>query len=529
MNVFGVISESHPVLDCAGAAVWEKELLGGVETAEWSAMSLAGQSVGEGILADIEEIGGLPDNASILVLCGKGHNGGDALLALQTILHSCDSATACVFVIPGFEPLRPLVRRAVEDLFQGFGNRIEWVTVNGSQEGRAATRVAGVLTERSFDVCIDGIFGMQFRPPFRDPAGWLIEKINAVENIRFRAAVDLPSGLGDECAETVFRADFTYATGIAKSPIADERYDSSVGRIRYLDIGFFDRNECPESNTRILTERVLDPLRQLRPAQDDKRAFGHLFVVSGSRCMPGAVLMAVQSALVSGVGLVTAFVPESLASSFAARLPEAMWVPMPETLEGGLALEGRGAVVARAARCTGLVVGPGLGRERESLALIGELIRAIDVPTVLDADALDPKVLSERNPKAEFGLVLTPHAGEFKRVTGESEVNVESLKRASGRLGTTIVLKGAPTRISDGRQVFVSPFGGPVLARGGSGDVLAGLVGGQLARGGSALEAVARAVVWHGMAADRLARLDGQNATRVTGLAEMLPAVLQND
>lgn len=517
------------MLTCAEAAEWEQSLLGGIESAQWSAMSLAGKSVGEGILADSEEIGGLAYDAHLLVLCGKGHNGGDALLALQTILQFRNAATACVLVVPGFAALRPLVRRVVEELFQKFADRIEWVAVSGANDGRAAARVAEILSEQPIDVCIDGLIGMQFRPPFRDPAVWLLQMINDAGNIRLRAAVDLPSGLGDVCAEPAFRADFTYATGIAKSPIVDEQNGAAVGRIRYLDIGFFDGLEGPLSKTLMLTDAVLDPLRLLRHAKVDKRSFGHLFVVSGSRCMPGAVLMAVQSALLSGVGLVTAFVPESLAASFAAQMPEAMWVPMPETIEGGLALEGRGAVVARAARCTGLLAGPGMGRERETLTLISELVRAIDVPTVLDADALEPDVLSARNAQAEFGLVLTPHAGEFKRVTGETEANVGSLKRACERTGATIVLKGAPTRICDGRRVFVSPFGGPVLARGGSGDVLAGLIGGQLARGGPVLDGVARALVWHGMAADRLAQHDGQNATRVMALANWLPVVLRDD
>lgn len=528
MGETAIVSGSHPVLSCAEAAVWENRLLGGSESAEWSAMSLAGQSVGESILADAEEIGGLADDGHLLVLCGKGHNGGDALLALQAILRSRSVATACVFVVPGFAALRPLVRRVVEELFQEFPARIEWVAVNGGIEGRAASRVSEILGGRSIDVCIDGLFGMQFRPPFRDPASWLVERINGAKSIRLRAAVDLPSGLGDECADPAFWADFTYATGIAKAPIVVERNLAATGRIRYLDLGFFEGLENPSSDTLMLTGAVVDPLRRLRQARDDKRSFGHLFIVSGSRCMPGAVLMAVQSALLSGVGLVTAFVPESLAASFAAQLPEAMWVPMPETIEGGLALEGRGAVIARAARCTGLLMGPGMGSERETLTLVGELVRAIDVPTVLDADALRPEVLTAHNPQAEFGLVLTPHAGEFKRVSEETDAGSDSLKRACVRTKTTIVLKGAPTRISDGRRVYVSPFGGPVLARGGSGDVLAGLIGGQMARGGGVLEAVARAVVWHGMAADCLARSEGQNATRVTALTDWLPVVLQD-
>jgi NAD(P)H-hydrate epimerase len=427
----------------------------------------------------------------------------------------------------------------------------------------------------SFDVCLDGLFGMQFRPPFRAPADWLIELINEHPRIRLRAAVDVPSGIGDSSDAHPFRADFSYATGIAKAPLFAAENAQHVGRARYLDLGFFDAAssdlECgsllplsesggkpPHSKGKatgssasvVLTARVLDPLRALRDAHTDKRAFGHLFVVSGSRAMPGAVFMSVKSALLSGTGLVTAFVPETLATVFAAQLPEAMWVPMPETPSGGLALEGRGLIIARATRCSALLVGPGLGRDAESLTLVDELLRALDVPTVLDADALQRDVLAARARTATAPLVLTPHAGEFKRIADDAKLDV-----AARGLRATIVLKGAPTRICSGsamlqpapsgergdeherglkhrataEPVYFSPFGGPVLARGGSGDILAGMLAAQLAQGSSALEAAARAVVWHGRAADCLARAQGQASARVTELCDYFSAALAED
>jgi NAD(P)H-hydrate epimerase len=200
---------------------------------------------------------------------------------------------------------------------------------------------------------------------------------------------------------------------------------------------------------------------------------------------------------------------------------------MPETLDGGLALEGRRSVVARAARCTGLLAGPGLGRDRESLTLIAEILRAIDVPAVLDGDALQSDVVTAHYPGSKSVKVLTPHAGEFARIAGDEKNDDASLRATAARLGATIVLKGAPTRVSAGEAIGCNVSGGPVLARGGSGDVLAGLVAGLLAQGTPPLEAAARGVVWHGAAADRLARTAGQTAARVTQLIPHLAAVLQ--
>src|SRR5690606_27655822 len=124
----------------------------------------------------------------------------------------------------------------------------------------------------AYDLCIDGVLGMNFKPPLREPYGQLIKAVNRHERMGLRAAVDLPSGIGDGG----FRADFTYATGIAKAPIFDPAHAAEVGRIRYLDIGFFeDSYRGPASfGEEVLLPDVLTPLRGLRPAASDKRSFG---------------------------------------------------------------------------------------------------------------------------------------------------------------------------------------------------------------------------------------------------------------
>lgn len=516
-----VPTAAHPILSCAEALAWETGLFGGDEAREWAAMTRAGAAVAAAVLRDAEEMGGIEGDARLLVLCGKGHNGGDALIALRQLLEARPRATALVLAVPGFARLRPLVRRAVEELQRRHGGRVDWIQVSGALDACDAARVWQAVAGKEFRLCLDGLFGLQFQPPLRSPADWLIELINSHPRITMRAAVDLPSGLGDTEEAHPFKADFTYATGIVKRPVIGA---AAAGRLRYLDLGFFEHGSPRDASEFVLTECLLRPLARPRESTADKRSFGHLFVVSGSRSMPGAVMMAVESALRSGVGLVTAFVPEALAIAGAARLPEAMWEPMPETPAGGLALEGRGAVVARAARCTGLLIGPGLGRERESLALVTELLREIDVPTVLDADALQPDLVTVRGAQADSPRVLTPHAGELARLAGGATTDACRIARDTQ---CTVVFKGAPTRVTAGGPVLVSPCGGPVLARGGSGDVLAGLIAGQFAQGLAPVEAAARGVLWHGLAADRLARTTGQHSARVTDLCAHLGPVLQ--
>lgn len=514
---------AHPVLSPGEAKRFEAALFGGDEAKEWTAMSRAGAAIGAAVIEDFNEIGGFPKTAGrVLVLVGKGHNGGDALLAAQLILERFPAAKADVLLAFGERALRQLALRAYQALVHAAPGRVQ--------------RVRAI--RGGYDVGLDGVFGFQFRPPVAPPIAALLAEVNA-SPVRLRAAVDLPSGLG---AEAVFRADFTYATGSVKTPLLDTANAASVGRVRYLDLGFFEGDgtfqgapissavadaarelsvaapALPEDV--VLTSAVLAPLRAWRDPQTDKRTYGHLFVVGGSRSFPGAVLMSVLAALKAGTGLVTAFVPESLAAAFAARVPEAMWVGWPETPEGGLALEGAHLLRERINRASALLIGPGLSREAETLALVTDLVTNADVPLVLDADALQPEIVR----MGTAPRILTPHAGEFARV-----VNGKTLKEfSSNGSGRVTVLKGAVTRVSEGGPVYHSFFGGPVLARGGSGDLLAGMIGGILAGNvQQPLAAACRGVVWHGLAADALARTRGQVAVRTTELLDFLPVVLR--
>ena len=493
------LAHSIPILSCEASRELEAKLFGGDETREWSAMQRAGRAIAAAVQRDADELGGFPPQARLLVLVGKGHNGGDALIAATSLLESFPAATADVVFVFGQTGLRPLAAKAWRGLMHAAGNR-----VNGTAS--IPCRGDGASGATAYDLCLDGVFGFQFRPPADPRVAEFIAQVNALP-IHLRAAVDLPSA-------NLFQADFTYATGSVKVPVVNAPL---AGRVRYLDLGFFGPDQ--PGTDRVLTAALLAPLAGLRPSHCDKRSFGHVFVIGGSRSFPGAILMTVLAALRSGAGLVTAFVPESVAGAFAARAPEAMWVAWPETPTGGLALEGEHLWRERVERATALIIGPGLGREPETLALAANIVRTSPVPAVIDADALQPDVVNA----GKQAHILTPHAGEFVRISHDADVGPYAV-----RSGNCVILKGPVTRIAYGGSVYHSFFGGPVLARGGSGDVLAGLVGGLLAQTpGEPLLAAARGVVWHGMAADGLARAFGQTPVRVTQLLDFLPTALR--
>jgi ADP-dependent NAD(P)H-hydrate dehydratase / NAD(P)H-hydrate epimerase len=491
---------SHPILSADQVRVLEAGLFGGDERREWKAMLHAGRSTAEAIVRDFEEIGGLPAAARVLVLAGKGNNAGDALIAARELLERFPRASCDILFAFGPRRLRPPALRA-------------WRGLSESCRGRVRSAGADSLSGE-YDLCIDGIFGYQFRPPLPAEASAAIAAADGCR-VRFRAAVDLPSGLSEKGA---FRADFTYATGVVKSPLIG---CANAGRPRYLDLGFFsgEPGEGAEAADRVVLSSILGPLAGLRPASSDKRSQGHLAIVGGSGGYPGAVLMATLAALRSGAGLVTALVPERLAAVYAARAPEAMWVGLPETPGGGLAAGGLSKVLEGAQRATALAIGPGLGRDPETHALAMGILEAAEIPVVIDADALQPDIV--RAGKAP--RILTPHAGELERIA-----RGEDLRALCLSVPAVVIAKGPVTRISAGGAEYHSLHGGPVLSRGGSGDILAGLAGGLLAQApAEALDAACRAAVWHGMAADRLARAHGQAAVDILQLLDFLAPALR--
>jgi NAD(P)H-hydrate epimerase len=299
-----------------------------------------------------------------------------------------------------------------------------------------------------------------------------------------------------------------------------------TGRLRYLDLGFFDDSSVSiprKSDIEVLRRTALKTMRELRPADSDKRTNGRLFLLAGSRELGGAAMMAAQAALKSGVGLITVGIPESLHASFVANRPEAMWIPLPETPDGGLALEGLGKIRQFLGQASALAMGPGLGAEAETHSLVRETLNFWDGPAVLDADALRPEILENvSNPER---LILTPHEGEFARIAG-----TQSAREYSLQTGSVVLLKGAHSQVISPDRHLISFSGSSLLARGGSGDLLTGIVGSLLAKGGRDLiSTAALGMLWHGRAGEVLARQHGQEAVYTTDILNYLSFSIRND
>jgi hydroxyethylthiazole kinase-like uncharacterized protein yjeF len=242
----------------------------------------------------------------------------------------------------------------------------------------------------------------------------------------------------------------------------------------------------------------------VRPRAGHKGTFGTVLVVAGSHDMLGAAVLVATAALRGGAGLAKVCVPRALQPFVAMAQPCATTLP-------------RTTAALRAAleRASAVVLGPGLGSGAAVRALVRLILRTSTVPVVLDADALNALAPLRRPLVARGPLVLTPHPGEAARLLGIPTAAVQADRRAAlaalvARSGATVVLKGAGTLVGDGARWFRNRTGNPGLGTGGSGDVLAGLLGALLAQGVEPFRAVCLAVHTHGRAADRLVRRVGE-------------------
>ena len=521
---------AHPILNCEESRAFEAKILID-QDAEWAAMKQAGVGIGRQVAEDFRELTAVPKHLRVLGLIGKGNNGGDALIACGQLLADFPRASGTLLLLEPVDQMRPLAQRALQQL----EGRVSMCVL---EPDASAESIEALLDEKSdeagFDVGIDGLLGMAFKAPMRENARNVIQAVNSYDKIRLRAAVDLPSGCGDLSDELRFRADFCYATGIAKAPLFEGL--AECGRVRYLDLGFFDGTGQPEAavNDFVLKPTVLDPLRSLRSPFVDKRSFGHLFIVGGSSSMPGALLMSVQAAVRSGVGLVTAFAPASVAATLAAQVPEAMWIAWPESSSGTLIPRAMSLILDRIDQATAVLVGPGMGKDRNTEMIAQELVKAVELPVILDADALRTRVIDlVRKRRSGYGPVLvTPHMGEFMRMAklARPDYSSKTLTTFCRQFEVLATLKGPMTRICDGTNVYVNTFGGPVFSRGGSGDILAGLMGGMIAQDRcDVVASMALAVTLHGLAGESLAREHGQVAVRTTQVIEKFSEVLRGE
>jgi ADP-dependent NAD(P)H-hydrate dehydratase / NAD(P)H-hydrate epimerase len=368
----------------------------------------------------------------------------------------------------------------------------------------AAGRDTGEELEKA-DVVIDALFGTGFQGAPRDDAAQLIERLNRTDAPV--VSVDLPSGVDastGEIAGAVVDADLTVTMHAPKVGVVVAPGRFHAGEVEVADIGI----EPGETRHRLVAEEILALVPRKRE-RDTKYSAGSVLVVGGSPGMSGAVCLAAEASFRADAGYVAvATHPETL-RVVEARVLEAVKAPLAE-------------VDRLAERARAVALGPGLGRGDDERALVRHLLRELDVPVVVDADAL----FSLESDEWPAPRVLTPHSGELGRLLGRDDVDehrLEAVQAAADRFGSVVLLKGADTLVAaPGEGVLVVDAGTPALATAGSGDVLTGIVAAFLAKGVDPRLAAAAAAFAHGRAAE----LGPERGLVASDLVDALPDVL---
>ncbi|MGB8702219.1 MAG: NAD(P)H-hydrate dehydratase [Thermosynechococcaceae cyanobacterium] len=422
------------------------------------------------------------------VLVGPGHNGGDALVVARE-LHFRGYQVSAYLTFARLKPLTADHAQFARSLGIPFCERVEAL--------------------QSCDVLLDGLFGFGLERSLMGDIAQVVETVNQWPQPII--SIDLPSGIHTDTGAvlgTAIRATRTLCLGLWKLGLLQDPVQEWSGAIELIDfdISWSDieavlGNPIPVQH--LVAPWVLQQLPLTRSPTTHKYRQGHVLLMGGSQQYVGSMMLAGLGARASGVGMLTVAVPARLKPSVSARLPDAVVIGCPETAQGAIA---RWPDELAAERFDAIAYGPGATTES---ATVLEKLLDCDRPLVLDADGLN--VLARLGPdrlQSRSALtVLTPHAGEFRRLfpqwaDGSPMVAAQQAAQASQAV---LVRKGAFTTIADpSGRVWINTASTPALARGGSGDVLTGLMGGLLAQGlrqGSSWEsAVQGAVVWHGQA-----------------------------
>lgn len=478
------------------------------------------------VLEAVSEALGDVTSKRIVILAGKGNNGGDGLALGRHLVNR--GAEVKVFICGDPAELKPDSLLNFR-LLKGLGAAI--FQVCGETELRAFK-----LALMTCDLAVDALYGTGFRgalPPVQES---YVQALN--ESGKPVIAVDIPSGLEADTGKIykdAVRAKVTVTFGLPKLGHFLGRGPEYSGRVQVDKISIPETIlDAPQVQTHILTDQKVAGYIPPRAIDGHKGTHGLGIIVGGSSGMTGALALAARALLRSGAGLVQMVTGASIAAQVDSLLLEGTTIALSESSPGVLAPESVGRIQEALLRAKAMAVGPGLGKAEGMFDFLATLVGNCNKPLVLDADALnilalDLKVLE----KAQAPVILTPHPAEMARLTGltVNEVVSNRLELALAKAvewNVFLVLKGSTTLIvSPTGEVFLNPTGNPILGTGGTGDVLTGCITGFLAQGVPPLKAACLGVYCHGLAGDILAAEMGPRGALAGQVADALPRALK--
>ena len=451
------------------------------------------------------------------VFCGPGNNGGDGVAMARMLLER--GVVVHAYLVGNREKMTP-DELAMEEKLKAAGGSLRDFDPEDEQER---------FFVESCDLCVDALFGVGL---CREVGGSFAQAIQWMNQAPCPVlACDIPSGVSTDTGEilgTAVQADVTVTFSCPKPALYLGEGGPKAGAVVTVDIGIPADLIEGQIGYAVPALRLMEDTSNMLPRRSrtaHKGTFGKVFVLAGSEGYTGAPVLTSRAAVRSGAGLVFLGVPRSIYPIIAVKCDEAMPYPLPVDYH---------EILEKAEGCDVALIGPGLGRSPRTDGIVRSLLRDLEIPVVLDADGINAlaghiDVLDSRKALT----VLTPHDGEFQRLTGCKIPVLDRLNTAkdfAAAHNCIMILKGhnTVTAAPDGRA-FLNATGNPGMAKGGSGDVLAGLLAGLLAQKlGEPAEVCAMGVCLHGQAGDRCAEELGEYGMTPGDLLDALPGVLKD-
>ena len=480
-------------------------------------MEAAGKIIADFLMDFIQNI----DKESIGIVCGKGNNGGDGF-ASATFLHS-KKYRIQIFCICSLDDLSNDSQYFANQCLE-MGISIQFSCIN-------------LIDELKNDFIIDGLLGTGVKGPVRAE---IIPIINTINSSKGKViSIDIPSGLhadiGIAQPEGII-ADYTITMGHPKVGLIMRDGPSLSGEIHVADIGFPDKalNNLKGLKWKLLQEKDISSL--LKPINNDTNKYkqGKVLIIAGSKGMTGAAALCSLGAFRVGAGLVISAAPSSINDIYEKKITEAMTLICEDDNHGYFLLNNFDEVSKKFEWADVVIIGPGIGCHNQTINFAKKIIRTCEKPMIIDADGL--RVFDRNNTlfsdiKAPF--VITPHYGELSRILDE-DVKIIKNQFTSifddfmEKFNGVLVAKNAPSCILHKNNVSINSSGNPGLATAGTGDVLAGMIGGFVAQGLNIEDASKLAVNIHGKAADNYVIKNGMRGMIASDILNEIPLLISD-
>jgi len=452
-----------------------------------------------------------PKETTVAIFCGLGGNGGDGFVTARHL--ACQGFKVHV-ILAG--RASQIVNEEAKRNWEALKPLRTFIKTYEVQDSSSIPKVEANLL-------VDALLGTGLRGSPRPPISQMIKIMNNAD--AFRVAIDIPSGINSDSGEVLgeaVKADLTVTFHKAKPGLLKAK--EHVGELIVKHIGL------PSEIERFAGPGDVAVILKPRPPESHKGDFGRLLIVGGSETYSGAPALAALAALRSGVDLVYIAAPRATAYAISSISPDLITVK----LEGDHLNKENLPVVRRfLEKATAVIIGPGLGLHKETIEAVNDLIRHVEdvkIPMLLDADGL--KSFAESKRRLDTAAVFTPHAGEYRILTGKSlpeslDERTEKVRETAQNLDAVLLLKSHVDIISDGYRTKLNFTGNPGMTVGGTGDVLSGVVGAFLAQGIEPFEAAVAGAFINGAAGDFVKAEKGFHMV-ASDLLEWIPKIIDN-